>query len=143
MFITNMRLRRFFSFLRKYKNEKDVTQMEQPKLTLSQKASDFITNLIGSWWFIILVIIFIIFWVLINVYAWINSWDPYPFIILNLCLSCLATLQAPVILMSQNRQAENDRIRAEYDYQVNIKAEKEIQDMQRDLEQIKTMIKDL
>jgi len=143
MFITNMRLGRFFSFLRKYKNEKDVTQMEQPKLTLSQKASDFITNLIGSWWFIILVIIFIIFWVLINVYAWINSWDPYPFIILNLCLSCLATLQAPVILMSQNRQAENDRIRAEYDYQVNIKAEKEIQDMQRDLEQIKTMIKDL
>jgi len=138
-----MRLRRFFSFLRKYKNEKDVTQMEQPKLTLSQKASDFITNLIGSWWFIILVIIFIIFWVLINVYAWINSWDPYPFIILNLCLSCIAALQAPVILMSQNRQAENDRIRAEYDYQVNIKAEKEIQDMQRDLEQIKTMIKDL
>jgi uncharacterized membrane protein len=64
---------------------------------------------------------------LVNVYAWINTWDPYPFILLNLVLSCLAAIQAPVILMSQNRAAQRDRLRAEYDYSVNRKAEREIQ----------------
>ena len=70
----------------------------------------------------------------------IGEWDPYPFILLNLFLSCLATFQAPVILMSQNRTTEMDRKRAEYDYAVNRKAEREIEDIQKDLEEIKNQI---
>ena len=67
-------------------------------------------------------------------------WDPYPFILLNLCLSCLAAIQAPIILMSQNRQADRDRIKAERDYIVNRKAEKEINEVQESLNQIKKLI---
>jgi uncharacterized membrane protein len=70
----------------------------------------------------------------------IGKWDPYPFILLNLFLSCLAAFQAPIILMSQNRTTERDRKRAEYDYAVNRKAEREIEDIQKDLEDIKKMI---
>ena len=75
--------------------------------------------------------------------AWHFRWDPYPFILLNLFLSCLATFQAPIILMSQNRQTERDRATAKYDYAVNRKAEREIQDMQKDLDEIKRMIRKL
>ena len=77
----------------------------------------------------------------LNVMAWINHWDPYPFILLNLVLSCLAAMQAPVILMSQNRTTERDRARAEYDYQVNRKAEREIEQIQKTLEIIKRKMK--
>ena len=62
----------------------------------------------------------------VNVYAWVGEWDPYPFILLNLVLSCVAALQAPVILMSQNRQAQKDRAKVEYDYKVNRRAERMI-----------------
>ena len=65
----------------------------------------------------------------VNVYAWVGEWDPYPFILLNLVLSCIAALQAPVILMSQNRQAQKDRIKLEYDYKVNRKAERMIEEI--------------
>ena len=70
----------------------------------------------------------------VNIYAWMGEWDPYPFILLNLVLSCIAALQAPVILMSQNRQAEKDRVKMEYDYKVNRKAERMIEEI---LERIK------
>lgn len=73
----------------------------------------------------------------------LSSWDPYPFILLNLILSTLAAVQAPVILMSQNRSAQRDRLHAKYDYDVNRKAEREIQNMQRDLDEIKKLIKNL
>lgn len=79
-------------------------------------------------------------WMTVNSLALIRRWDPYPFILLNLVLSCLAAIQAPVILMSQNRQADRDRIQADLDYEVNIKAENEIGDMQRDLDEIKQMV---
>ena len=72
----------------------------------------------------------------VNVYGWINSWDPYPFILLNLVLSCIAALQAPVILMSQNRQSKKDRQQLEYDYAVNRKAEREIEAIQKQLNRI-------
>ena len=75
--------------------------------------------------------------------AFLYHWDPWPFIILNLTLSCLAALQAPIILMSQNRQAERDRINAKYDYHVNRKAEREVQDMQKDLDDIKLYLMSL
>ena len=71
---------------------------------------------------------------------WINTWDPYPFILLNLMLSCLAAIQAPVILMSQNRQSQKDRNRAEYDYSVNKKSEKEIRELKTQLTRIEAYL---
>jgi len=99
-------------------------------LTFGQRAADGLTKWAGSWAFIISFFVFLVIWVSINAYIFIQyeigkPWDPYPFILLNLCLSCLAAIQAPIILMSQNRAAERDRQRAEYDYAVNRKAERE------------------
>ena len=97
------------------------------KRNFGQKAADLIAKWAGSWAFILFFFVFLGLWMAANVYAWIQEWDPYPFILLNLILSCLAAVQAPVILMSQNRAAQRDRLKAENDYQVNRKAEKEIQ----------------
>ncbi len=135
---------RFFSFLGKYKDIANVTKMIVPKSTTGQKAADHLTTFVGSWKFIITLILFMLVWISLNVYfIYFLQWDPYPFILLNFVLSCLAAMEAPVILMSQNRHTEIDRVRAEYDYQVNIKAEKEIQDMQKDLEQIKATLQEI
>jgi len=97
--------------------------------TFGQKAADGIAKWAGSWTFILGFLILLGLWMAANVYAWINTWDPYPFILLNLVLSCIAALQAPVILMSQNRQSQKDRVKAEYDYRVNRKAEKYIEEI--------------
>lgn len=110
------------------------------KLTFGQRASDHLTKFLGSWTFIITFVTFLIIWMILNVLAFMGSWDPYPFILLNLVLSCLAALQAPIIMMSQNRQSEQDRITAKYDYAVNRKAEREIQNMQKDLDEIKALL---
>jgi uncharacterized membrane protein len=81
----------------------------------------------GSWTFIISFLLFIVVWIAANVYILVNKgFDPYPFILLNLILSCIAALQAPVIMMSQNRQEEKDRNRAKKDYMINLKSELEI-----------------
>ena len=106
--------------------------------TLGQRASDVLTKGAGSWTFIIIFGIFIVLWAIVNT-SWLlfgQSWDPYPFILLNLALSCLAAIQAPIILMSQNRESQKDRIRSEYDYQVNRKAEREIEDIKKQLDRI-------
>jgi uncharacterized membrane protein len=102
--------------------------------TFGQKAADGLTKWAGSWSFIIIIGILITAWIYLNITAYIKHWDPWPFIILNLCLSTLAALQAPVILMSQNRQSQKDRIKAEYDYAVNRKAEREIQEIKNILQ---------
>lgn len=109
------------------------------KLTFGQKASDAVSAFCGSWKFIIIVVGFLIVWIIINVVMLIKRWDPYPFILLNFILSCLAALQAPIILMSQNRAAQKDRLRAEYDYKVNRKAEREVTKISKDLEAIKRL----
>ena len=106
--------------------------------TFGQKSADALAKWAGSWTFIIFFFTFLIFWMFLNT-TWIifrDSWDPYPFILLNLTLSCLAAIQAPVILMSQNRTVERDRARSEYDYAVNRKAEREIQDIKKQLNRI-------
>ena len=113
------------------------------KLTVRQRAADKVSLWFGSWKFISLVFIFIAIWAVINVYMILYRWDPYPFILLNFILSTLAAIQAPIILMSQGRQAERDRINAKYDYQVTRKTEREIQNMQQDLDEIKFLIKNL
>ncbi len=97
--------------------------------TFGQKAADKVTKWAGSWVFIFSFFVFLMIWISINTLMWINRWDPYPFILLNLVLSCLAAIQAPIILMSQNRQTQRDRAKAEYDYAVNRKAEKEIREI--------------
>lgn len=95
--------------------------------TLTQKLADHIAEFGGSWTFIISFFLFIFIWILINLFVFMNKgYDPYPFILLNLILSCLASIQAPIIMMSQNRKEEKDRKRSEYDYKVNLKAELEI-----------------
>jgi len=97
--------------------------------TFGERASDALSNWAGSWTFILLFLVFLGIWMTLNVYAWIGDWDPYPFILLNLVLSCIAALQAPVILMSQNRQMQKDRAKMEYDYKVNRRAERLIEDI--------------
>jgi len=99
------------------------------KWNLGQRASDKLTGGMGSWTFIIIFLAFIAVWMMLNLMAIIQEWDPYPFILLNLVLSCLAAIQAPIILMSQNREAQKDRLRSQYDYQVNRKALKEISEI--------------
>ncbi len=108
-----------------------VTKLEEDESddarTFGQVVADKVATFGGSWKFIILFFIFILFWIACNVFILINKgFDPYPFILLNLILSCLAALQAPVIMMSQNRQEEKDRERAKKDYMINLKSELEI-----------------
>ena len=102
--------------------------------TFGQRAADSVTRAAGSWAFIISFLVFIALWMYVNINFLIQYnlgavWDPYPFILLNLVLSCLAAIQAPVILMSQNRQTQRDRNKTEHDYQINKKAEKEIREI--------------
>ena len=102
--------------------------LDEPN-TFGQTAADAVTRFGGSWSFIMLFAATLIFWVVLNSYILANynkAFDPYPYILLNLFLSMLASIQAPMILMSQNRQAEKDRLNAGHDYEVNLKAELEI-----------------
>jgi len=108
--------------------------------TFGQRAADKLTKWAGSWVFIISFLVVLVLWICANIYAWINTWDPYPFILLNLVLSCIAAIQAPIILMSQNREAQKDRQRSEYDYAVNRKSEREIQDIKKQLNRIENRI---
>ncbi|MAG39713.1 hypothetical protein CMI41_01990 [Candidatus Pacearchaeota archaeon] len=116
--------------------KKPITQLVQGQRTFGEKSADGLARMAGSWGFIIFFLVFLGIWMAINVYGWISSWDPYPFILLNLVLSCLAAIQAPIILMSQNRQAKKDHGKLEYDYQVNRKAEREIEAIQKQLNRI-------
>jgi uncharacterized membrane protein len=112
------------------------TNVEHEKsLTFGDRVSDRFATMMGSWTFIIIQSVILSFWVAVNVLAWIEHWDPYPFILLNLVLSFQAAYAAPIIMMSQNRQADKDRLAAEHDYQVNIKAEAEVKEIMHHLEQ--------
>jgi uncharacterized membrane protein len=103
-------------------------------LTPGQRLSDKLSGFAGSWHFIIGFIVVLVIWILVNVVVLISkAFDPYPFILLNLVLSCLAAIQAPVILMSQNREEQKDRLRAESDYRTNLKAELEIRHLHEKL----------
>jgi uncharacterized membrane protein len=108
---------------------KNVVQDLSERLTLGQRMADQVASFGGSWVFISIFMGVMVIWILLNSFILIklrNSFDPYPYILLNLVLSMLAAIQAPIILMSQNRQAFKDRLSAEHDYEVNLKAELEI-----------------
>ncbi len=111
------------------KEETPIQHVVHGTSSLGERAADNLAKYAGSWTFITAFMVFLVIWMSVNVYAWINVWDPYPFILLNLVLSCIAALQAPIILMSQNRQAEKDRRKVEYDYRVNRKSEKMIEEI--------------
>ena len=102
---------------------------EKEKYTLGQRAADKIAKLAGSWAFIFSFTGVLILWMAVNAVLAAKAFDPYPFILLNLVLSCVAAIQAPLIMMSQNRQEEKDRHRAENDYKVNLKTEIMIEDI--------------
>ena len=99
------------------------------KYTLGQRAADTIAKFAGSWAFIFSFTGVLVLWMVFNVILAAKAFDPYPFILLNLVLSCVAAIQAPLIMMSQNRQEEKDRRRAENDYKVNLKTEIMIEDL--------------
>jgi uncharacterized membrane protein len=106
---------------------KNVDAEFEQKWTFGERLADRIATFGGSWMFLIIFGIFITTWIALNaVVLYLRPLDPYPFILLNLVLSCLAAIQAPVIMMSQNRQEAKDRLRSQHDYQVNLKAELEI-----------------
>jgi len=107
------------------------------RLSIGEKLSDRLADFGGSWVFIVGFVAVIVVWIAINSFALLNrTFDPYPFILLNLVLSCLAAVQAPIILMSQNRQEARDRLRAEHDYRVNLKAELEIRHLHEKIDHL-------
>lgn len=121
------------------KNTMISTEIEDEKqnLTFGQKLADKVADFGGSWTFIIFFMSFLVFWILLNVFWFANKgFDPYPFILLNLILSCIAAIQAPVIMMSQNRQEEKDRDRAKKDYKINLKSELEIRELHEKIDHL-------
>ena len=107
------------------------------QLTLGQKVADRVAATMGSWPFIIIQTTILVAWIGLNVTAYVQRWDPYPFILLNLALSFQAAYAAPFIMMSQNRQQEIDRREAENDHQINIKAELEIELLHQKVDELR------
>ena len=115
--------------------------MRTKKASAGQKAASWLAKWAGSWAFLSIFILFLVIWAILNTaFVLFGVWDQYPFILLNLFLSCIAAVQAPIILMSQNRQTDIDRHRAEYDYLVNRRAEREIKQLQIDVLEIKESV---
>ena len=118
-------------------------EMEE-RLTLGERLADWIAAWGGSWSFLIMFFVFLFGWIGLN--SWVllgRPYDPYPYILLNLVLSTLAAVQAPVILMSQNRQAANDRMEAAHDYEVNLKAEIEILQLHEKVDRLTSLVEEL
>jgi len=128
---------RLLEELRRQRRNLRDARMSPDGGTLGQRIADTVAATIGSWPFIIVQSILMAGWVTLNVIAWIQHWDPYPFILLNLALSFQAAYAGPFILMSQNRQQDIDRRKAETDYQVNVKAELEIELLHQKLDALK------
>lgn len=117
---------------------KNINLIHDERLTLGHRMSDSLAKFAGSWTFILSFAAMLVVWIMVNsLLVIIKHFDPYPFILLNLVLSCLAAIQAPIILMSQNREEARDRIRAEHDFEINLKAEKEIEHIQEELDLIR------
>ena len=105
--------------------------------TFGERLADRIASFGGSWRFLIIFFVFLLAWIAVNTLVlWGKPADPYPFILLNLVLSCIAAIQAPIIMMSQNRQEAKDRIRSQHDYQVNLKAELEIRHLHEKIDHL-------
>ena len=108
----------------------------EARLTLGERMADRIAQFAGSWTFILIFISCLIAWIVLNLLMVSKAFDPYPFILLNLLLSCVAAIQAPVIMMSQNRQEQKDRLRSLNDYKTNLKSEIIIEDLHQKIDQL-------
>ena len=122
-------------------SENSEKNEREEKITFGQKAADAVARFAGSWAFIFSFIAVMVIWMVINVLLAAKAFDAYPFILLNLVLSCIAAVQAPLIMMSQNRQEMKDRKRAENDYRVNLKSEFVIDALYKKLESVSEMQK--
>src|SRR3954463_2538784 len=121
----------------KRRHQRGQAAQAGPPLTRGQQIADTVAATMGSWPFIIIQTTILAAWITLNIVAWIRHWDPYPFILLNLALSFQAAYAAPFIMMSQNRQADVDRLKAEEDYKVNIKAELEIELLHQKIDELR------
>lgn len=117
-------------------HDKDWHQKHRENMTFGQRVSDKLANGMGSWKFIIWQSVFVVFWMAGNIVGYLNHWDPYPYILLNLLFSTQAAYAAPIIMMAQNRQNERDRMHAEEDFKTNVQAEVEIEQLQKALSRI-------
>lgn len=115
-------------------------QKHREGMSIGQRVADATARTIGSWPFIIGQTVIVALWVILNLTAFVRGWDPYPFILLNLMFSVQAAYAAPIIMMSQNRQTERDRIQAQQDLDTNIQAEQEIEDVQGRLARIEGVL---
>lgn len=117
-------------------SNKNWHQKHVEQSTVGQKIADGVALVMGSWKFIIIQTIIVLLWMSLNIFGWINHWDAYPFILLNLLFSTQAAYAAPIIMMAQNRQNERDRFHASADYKTNVEAKKEIEELQKSLARI-------
>ncbi len=115
----------------------DVDKQSDASRSFGDKVADKLTEVAGSWAFIIGMVMFLAFWILLNLFV-LKDADPYPFILLNLLLSCIAALQAPIIMMSQNRDAKKDRLRSLNDYKTNLKSELILEELHLEMQKIIT-----
>jgi len=122
---------------------RNINNMYDEQLSMGQRTADWVANTMGSWRFIIVQTAILTFWIALNVTAYLNHWDPYPFILMNLILSTQAAYAAPIIMMSQNRQAARDRLEAHNDFLVNQKAEEEVREILAHLEAQNTALQEI
>jgi uncharacterized membrane protein len=128
---------RLLGELRTLRRGQRMTGLPMVELTLGQKIADQVAATMGSWRFIIIQSVLLAIWVVLNVTAYVQRWDPYPFILLNLALSFQAAYAAPFIMMSQNRQQDIDRKEAEDDHRINVKAELEIELLHQKIDELR------
>lgn len=120
---------------------RDLNEVFDARLTFGEKLADRVATIGGSWTFIIGFAVFLVGWAMLNTIVLVrHAFDPFPFIFLNLMLSMLAALQAPIIMMSQNRQAAKDRLEARLDYETNLRSEAEIANLQAKVDRLLTII---
>ena len=124
-------------------HRRSVNEILDAETTVGQRSADWVAATMGSWKFIIVQSILLAGWVVLNVTAWVNHWDPYPFILMNLALSMQAAYAAPIIMMSQNRQAARDRLEAHNDFLTDCKAEEEVRQIMDHLEAQDHMLREI
>jgi uncharacterized membrane protein len=121
---------------RKVREIRNLNEKLTAERTVGQKIADSVASGMGSWRFIIIQTLVVVVWMILNMVAFMHHWDPFPFILLNLVFSTQAACAAPIIMMSQNRSAERDRAQAQNDYETNIAAKEEIEQLMRRLDAI-------
>ena len=131
---TEQKLLHDLRVMRRLQRRHDGKAVPADGLTLGQRIADTVAATMGSWNFIIIQSAILAVWIVANLLAVVKHWDPYPFILLNLLLSCIAAIQAPIIMMSQRRQESKDRLRSFNDYRVNLKAELEVRHLHEKLD---------